>query len=73
MLSINLEDHDAVQDIVCFDSVPALLSLLQDDNLMLPENLVVNLDDPTSMYLPSDNKNLARPIQVNVTAICSGN
>jgi hypothetical protein len=56
VISINLEDHDAVQDIVCFDFVPALLSLLQDDNLMLPENLVVNLDDPTSMYMPSDNK-----------------
>ncbi len=56
VISINLEDHDAVQDIVCFDFVPALLSLLQDDNLMLPENVVVNLDDPTSMYMPFDNK-----------------
>jgi hypothetical protein len=36
VISINLEDHDAIQDIVCFDFVPALLSLLQDDNLMLP-------------------------------------
>ena len=52
----NLEDHDYPQDVVCFDFAPALLSLLQDDNLMLPQNLVVNLDDPTSMYMPSDNK-----------------
>ena len=56
VISVNLEDHDDLQDVVCFDFAPALLSLLQDDNLMLPENLVINLDDPTSMYIPSDNK-----------------
>lgn len=56
VISLALEDHDEVQDVVCFDFVPALLSLLQDDGLMVAQNLVVNLDDPTSMYLPDDNK-----------------
>ena len=56
VISLNLEDHDMAQNVVCFDFAPSLLSLLQDDNLMLPENLVVNLGDPTSMYSPSDDK-----------------
>jgi hypothetical protein len=56
VMSLHLEDHDDAQDVVCFDFAPALLSLLQDDKLMLPHNLVINLDDPTSMYMPSDNK-----------------
>ena len=55
-MAVNLEDHDKPQDIVCFDFTVCLLSLLQDDNLMQSDNLVVNLDDPTSMYMPSDNK-----------------
>jgi hypothetical protein len=33
-----------------------LLSLQQDDNILQPENLVVMLDNPTSMYMPKDNK-----------------
>ena len=56
MISVGLEDHDDLQDVVCFDFAPSLLSLLQDDKLMLPENLVVNLDDPTSMYTPINNE-----------------
>jgi hypothetical protein len=55
VISVNLEDHDVPQNVVCFDFAPSLLSLLQDDNLMQPENLVMNLDDPTSMFLPTDN------------------
>jgi hypothetical protein len=55
-ISLLLEDHDEIQDVVCFDFAPALLSLLQDDNHMLPDNLVINIHDPTSMYVPSDNK-----------------
>jgi hypothetical protein len=56
MISVGLEDHNDLQDVVCFDFAPSLLSLLQDDKLMLPENLVVNLDDPTSMYTPINNE-----------------
>jgi hypothetical protein len=32
------------------------LSMQQDENLMAPENLVLNHEDPTSMYIPRDNK-----------------
>ena len=56
-ISSNQEDHDTIQDKVCFDFAPALLLLLlKDNNHMLPDNLVINVDDPTSMYIPSDNK-----------------
>jgi hypothetical protein len=30
VFQVNLEDHEKAQDIICFDFVPALLSLLQD-------------------------------------------
>ena len=56
VISFHLEDHNEIQDIVCFDFAPALLSLLQGDNLMLPDNLVININNPTSMYVPSNNK-----------------
>jgi hypothetical protein len=56
VMLVNLEDHNNIQDVICFDFATSLLSLLQDDNLMQPENLVVDLDNPTSMYMPSDNK-----------------
>jgi hypothetical protein len=30
--------------------------MLQDENLMAPENLVLNHEDPTSMFIPRDSK-----------------
>ncbi len=56
MILTTLEDHEAAQDIVCFDFGVSLLSMLQDDELMLPQNLVINRDDPTLMYHPMDGK-----------------
>ena len=56
VISTTLEDQEAAQDIVCFDFGVSLLSMLQDDELMLPQNLVINRDDPTSMYHPKDGK-----------------
>ena len=53
VLRVNLEHHDKLQDIICFDFVPALLSLLQDESLMVTENLVINKDYPMLMYFPS--------------------
>jgi hypothetical protein len=53
VLSVNLEHHIKAQDIICFDS---LLSLLQDESLMVTENLVINKDYPMLMYIPSDSK-----------------
>jgi len=51
---VTLEGHDKAQDVVCFDFVPALLSLLQDNALMRPENLVIDEEYPTKMYWPAD-------------------
>ena len=56
VLTVCLEHHDKVQDIIFFDFVSALLSLLQDESLMATENLVINKDYPMSMYFPSDSK-----------------
>ena len=56
VLPVNLEHHIKAQDIICFDFVPALLSLLQDESLMMTKNLVINKGYPMSMYIPSDSK-----------------
>ena len=56
VISTTFDDEDVTCDIVCFDFGAALLSLLQDDELMLAGNVVINLDNPTSMYLPVDGK-----------------
>ena len=56
VVSTPLEDHDDVANIVCFDFTIALLSLLQNDTLMSSENLVINPNDPTSMFRPADGK-----------------
>jgi hypothetical protein len=56
VMLVNPEDHNNIQDVICFDFAKSLWLLLQDNNLMQLENLVVNLDNPTSMYMPSDNK-----------------
>ena len=71
VMLVNLEDHNNIQDVICFDFATSLLSLLQDDNLMQPENLVVDLDNPTSMYMPSDNKYGEAHTGKNATASCS--
>ena len=47
-----LKDHEAAEGIVCFNIGVSLLSMLQDDELILPQNLVINRDDPISMYRP---------------------
>ena len=69
VVSTPLEDHDDVANIVCFDFTIALLSLLQNDTLMSSENLVINPNDPTSMFRPADGK-VGRHTLPNVTAIC---
>jgi hypothetical protein len=57
LISTTLKDQETAQDIVVFfDFVDSLLSLLQDDELMLPQNLVINQEDPTLMYLLMDGK-----------------
>ena len=56
VVSIPLEDHDLPQDIAHFDLMNCILSLLQDPDRMVTENLVINPDDPLSMYWPPNNK-----------------
>ena len=56
VMLVDLEDHNNIRDVIRFDFATSLLSLLQDHNLMQPENLAVSVDNPTSMYMPSDNK-----------------
>jgi hypothetical protein len=56
VISTTLEDKEAAQDIVCFDFSVSLLRLLQDDALILLQSLVINWDNPMSMYLPMDGK-----------------
>ena len=55
-ISTTFDDEDATCDIVCFYFGAALLSLLQDDELMTAGNVVINPDNPTSMYFPVDGK-----------------
>jgi len=56
LLRISLEDNGFVtsQDIVCFDFATALLSLLQDEQLMHPTNVLLNTDNPLAMYTSVD-------------------
>jgi hypothetical protein len=56
VILVYLEDHNKIQDVICFNFATSLFLLLQDNNLMQPEYLVVYLDNPASMYRPSDNK-----------------
>jgi hypothetical protein len=55
VMLVHLEDHDNIQDVIFFDFATSLLLFLQENNFMQPEN-IVNVDNPTSMYMPSDNK-----------------
>ena len=54
--TIELEDHTATQQVVCFDFGIALLSLLQDATLMQLDNLVINPVDPLAMFRPPNNQ-----------------
>jgi hypothetical protein len=43
-------------DVIAFDFVPQLLNLLQNRSIMIPENLVIDLDNPLCRYEPSDKR-----------------
>ena len=55
IVSIPLEDHVRLQDVICFDFAISLLSLLQDPELMNPNNLVIDIENPLSMFVPCHN------------------
>jgi len=43
-------------DVICYDFVPQLLSLLQDQSLMTEDNLLLNPACPLAMYQPEDGR-----------------
>ena len=47
--------HASPSDVVCFDFVPQLLSLLQNRTIMTQENLLININDPLKRYESQDN------------------
>jgi hypothetical protein len=43
-------------DVICYDFVPQLLSILQNEEMMSANNLVLDPNNPLSMYKPQDNQ-----------------
>ena len=41
-------------DVICYDFVAQLLSILQDKSLMTKENLLLDTKDPLAMFEPED-------------------
>jgi hypothetical protein len=47
--------HGPPSDVICFDFVPQLLSLLQNPTIMTAENLVIDIDNPLKPYASQGN------------------
>ncbi len=47
--------HGPPSNVVCFDFVPQLLSLLQNSTIMTAENLVIDIDNPLKPYTSQGN------------------
>ena len=47
--------HGLPSDVVCFDFVPQLLSLLQNPSIMTAENLLIDINDPLKRFESPDN------------------
>jgi hypothetical protein len=54
VLTVNCP-HPPESDVICFDFVPQLLSLLQNRSIMTQENLVIDVNDPLKAYTSPDN------------------
>ena len=54
VLTVNCP-HSPHLDVICFDFVPQLLSLLQNRIIMTQENLVIDVNDPLKPYTSPDN------------------
>jgi hypothetical protein len=50
--------HGAPSDVICFDFVPQLLSLLQNRSIMTAENLVIDINDPLKPYYEMEDSNV---------------
>ena len=53
VLTVNCP-HPPDSDVICFDFVPQLLSLLQNRSIMTAENLVIDVNDPLKPYTSPD-------------------
>ena len=47
--------HGPPSDVICFDFVPQLLSLLQNPTIMTAENLAIDIDNPLKPYASQGN------------------
>jgi hypothetical protein len=45
-----------MMNVICYDFVPQLLSILQNRKMMASNNLVLDPNNPLAMYKPHDNK-----------------
>ena len=54
VLTVNYP-HPPDSDVICFDFVPQLLSLLQNRSIMTADNLVIDVNDPLKPYTSPDN------------------
>jgi hypothetical protein len=48
--------HASTMDVIYYDFVPRILSLLQDEELMSATNLVLDPTNPLAMFLPDDGR-----------------
>ena len=48
--------HGPPSEVVAYDFVPQLLSLLQNPNIMTQQNLAIDINDPLKMYKSPNNK-----------------
>jgi hypothetical protein len=48
--------HAPTLDVICYDFVPQILSMLQDKELMLPDNLVLDPTNPLAKFVPQDGR-----------------
>jgi hypothetical protein len=51
-------DHGSPSDVICFDFVPQLLSLLQNRSIMTAENLAIDINDPLKPYFALKGSNV---------------
>jgi hypothetical protein len=43
-------------DVICYDFVPQILSMLQDKEMMSPDNLVLDPTNPLAKFVPQDGR-----------------
>ena len=51
-------DHGSPSDVICFDFVAQLLSLLQNPSIMTAENLAIDINDPLKPYFELEHSNV---------------